>query len=209
MYEYLNGTLKEKLPEYIVVDVNGLGYRCLVPLSTFSQLPEMDKNIFLYISFIVREDAQILYGFLSKHERDLFEMLITVSGIGPKTALALVGHLELPAFQTAVHEENIGMISKVPGIGKKTAGRLIMEMKDKVPHLEKMKTDANLDSIDRLALDAILRTRESGVQSCPGKKGCSKSAQGTRSLKYPDSFRFAKYLNSLEGPYKKSPKTEL
>ncbi len=174
MYEYLNGILKEKLPESVVIDVNGIGYKCFVPLSSFSQLPELEKPILLYISFIVREDMQVFYGFLSKQERDLYIMLLGVSGIGPKSALALIGHLDLPALQVAVYEEKASIISKVPGIGKKTASRLIMELKDKIPHLEKMKIDANLDSIDRLALDAICALVNLGYNHLQAKKAVQK-----------------------------------
>ena len=174
MYEYLNGILTEKLPEATIIDVSRIGYRCKTPLSTFSELPEVGKKVKLYISFIVREDSQTLYGFYSKHERDLFQLINTVSGIGPKTALALVGHLGLPAFNTAIQNDSINTISKVPGIGKKTATRLIVEMKDKLGFLEKMKTDADLDDVDTLSLDAINALINLGYHPNQAKKAVQK-----------------------------------
>ena len=115
-----------------VVDVNGIGYCLLIPFNNFSKLPAAHSSIAFYISFVVREDSQKLYGFLARQERDLFESLLDVSGIGPKTALCLVGHMEIRDLQAAISQGNIQQICKIPGIGKKTAERLIVEMRDKI-----------------------------------------------------------------------------
>jgi len=131
MYESIKGHLIEKMPLKAVVEAGGIGYRLTVPLSTYTRLPALEKPIQLFLSQVVREDSNTLYAFFLKEERDLFETLITLSGIGPKTALALIGHMELSIFQRAVASADIHLLSKVPGIGKKTAERLVIEMRDK------------------------------------------------------------------------------
>ncbi len=132
MFEFFKGNLQEKGPSHVVIDVHGIGYKIFIPLNAHVLLPEVSKEVFLYTSFVVREDAQILYGFLKKEEKALFELLLSVSGIGPKSALALIGHLDIATFQQALQTNNVSWIAKTPGIGKKTAERLIIELKDKV-----------------------------------------------------------------------------
>lgn len=131
MYESIKGVLKDKDPLKAVVETGGIGYRIAIPLSTYAKLPAFETAIHLYLSQVVREDSNTLYGFLSKEERDLFEVLITLSGIGPKTALSIIGHIEITVFQRAVAAADIRILSKIPGIGKKTAERLVIEMRDK------------------------------------------------------------------------------
>lgn len=131
MYEAIQGTLKGKEPLKAIVETNGVFYRVTIPLSTYSRLPTAEAPVFLFLSQVVREDAHTLYGFLAKEERDLFETLINLSGIGPKTAIAIIGHMEMQALQQAIRASDIRLLSKIPGIGKKTAERLIVEMRDK------------------------------------------------------------------------------
>lgn len=131
MYESIQGLLIEKTPSKAIVEAGGIGYRLAIPLSTYTRLPSLEKPIRFFLSHIVREDSQTLYAFLIKEERDLFETLITLSGIGPKTALAIIGHIELGAFQRAIASADVRLLSKIPGIGKKTAERLVIEMRDK------------------------------------------------------------------------------
>src|SRR5258708_4277677 len=123
MYESIQGILKEKEPIKAVVEAGGIGYRLAIPLSTYTRLPACETPLKLYLSQVVREDAHTLYAFLLKEERDLFEVLITLSGIGPKTALAIIGHMEMGAFQRAIASADTRLLSKIPGIGKKTAER--------------------------------------------------------------------------------------
>jgi holliday junction DNA helicase RuvA len=132
MYEYIKGTLVEASLSKAVVEVQGLAYKLLIPFNNFSKLPVLGSTIIFFVSFVVREDSQRLYGFLTRHERDLFENLLEVSGIGPKTSLSLVGHMEIGDLQTAISQGNIQLICKIPGIGKKTAERLIVEMRDRI-----------------------------------------------------------------------------
>jgi Holliday junction DNA helicase, RuvA subunit len=131
MYESITGALKEKDPLKAIVETSGIAYRLSIPLSTYTRLPHLDAKVHLYLSQVIREDSHTLYAFDTKEDRNLFEMLLTVSGIGPKTALAIVGHMETGAFQRAIHTSDIRLLSKLPGIGKKTAERLIIDMRDK------------------------------------------------------------------------------
>lgn len=132
MFEYIKGTLVALQPHKAVVDVNGIGYLLHTPLSAFSAMPPIGKEITFYISSVIREDSHKNFGFLSVEERDLFEKISAVSGIGPKTALALIGHLDAQALESAITTANSTLLSKIPGIGKKTAERLIVELRDKV-----------------------------------------------------------------------------
>lgn len=135
MYAYIKGKLSYTSPTYLIVETNGIGYQIHVPATLYGHLPSLDSNILLYTSFIVREQSQTLYGFLSADERDLFEQLLNISGIGPKTSLSLIGHLPAQALCTAIAANDTSSICKVPGIGKKTAERLIIEMRDKISTL--------------------------------------------------------------------------
>ena len=131
MYESIKGPLIDKTPSRAIVEAGSIGYRLTIPLSTYARLPAIDKPVQLFLSQVVREDSNTLYAFLTKEERDLFEVLITLSGIGPKTALAIIGHMEMGAFQRAIGSADVRLLSKIPGVGKKTAERLVIEMRDK------------------------------------------------------------------------------
>lgn len=154
MYESIKGQLIDKTPLKAVVEVGGIGYRLTIPLSTYTRLPALEKPIQLFLSQVVREDSNTLYAFLLKEERDLFEVLITLSGIGPKTALAIIGHMELGAFQRAIASADVRLLSKIPGIGKKTAERLVIEMRDKFKGVKKDKTTP-LSAVDGIIGDAM------------------------------------------------------
>lgn len=131
MYESIKGKLIDKTPAKAVVETYGIGYRLMIPLSTYTKLPALNSEVFLFLSQIVREDSNTLYAFSSKEERDLFETIITVSGIGPKTGIGIIGHIEMEAFERAIGTGDVRLLSKLPGIGKKTAERLVIEMRDK------------------------------------------------------------------------------
>lgn len=131
MYEYIRGTLNELSPYYAVVETAGVGWKIFIPFS--SKMPSLGSPVTLYTSFIIRENSQSLYGFLSKQERDLFEQLLSISGVGPKTALSLVGHLDYSQLIISIRDSDTGSLCRVPGIGKKTAERIVLEVKDKLP----------------------------------------------------------------------------
>lgn len=131
MIEYIKGILSYSTPVKTILEVGGIGYKIHIPLNNYSKLPPIGNEVCLFISSVIREDSHKYFGFLSAEERDLFETLTDVSGIGPKTALALLGHLEASDLQLAISQSDLSSICKVPGIGKKTAERLIVEMRDR------------------------------------------------------------------------------
>lgn len=128
----ITGTLAEKTPPQILVDVHGVGYEVDVPMSTFYNLPALGEKVALLTHFVVREDAQLLYGFLTAGERTTFRLLVKISGIGPRTALAILSGLSVAELSQAVAAQDSGRLVKVPGIGKKTAERLLLELKGKL-----------------------------------------------------------------------------
>ena len=128
----LTGILLERNPPQILLDVQGVGYEVDVPMSTFYNLPERGQQVTLLTHFVVREDAQILFGFGSATERDAFRQLIRISGVGPRTALAVLSGLSVGELAQAVTLQESGRLVKVPGIGKKTAERLLLELKGKL-----------------------------------------------------------------------------
>ena len=128
----IEGKLLEKNPPFILVDVHGVGYEISVPMSTLYNLPDAGKNVVLLTHFVVREDAQLLYGFLTAAERSAFRELIKVSGIGARTALSVLSGLSVDALCQAVTQQDTAALTRVPGIGKKTAERLVLELKGKL-----------------------------------------------------------------------------
>jgi Holliday junction DNA helicase RuvA len=133
MITFLHGKLVESLPTQVTVDVNGVGYEALIPLSSFDKLPQPGREIRLLTHLAVREDAHTLYGFMTVAERELFRMLInTVSGIGPKIALNVLSGMSVTAFRGAVANSDIKALSQISGVGRKTAERIVVELKDKI-----------------------------------------------------------------------------
>ena len=128
----LSGTLIEKQPPQVLVDCHGVGYEVDVPMSTFYNLPGVGSPVSLLTHFVVREDAQLLYGFGTVAERDTFRQLIRISGVGPRTALGVLSGMSVEELARAVTEQSPGRLVKVPGIGKKTAERLLLELKGKL-----------------------------------------------------------------------------
>jgi Holliday junction DNA helicase RuvA len=128
----LTGTLLEKNPPQILIDCHGVGYEVDVPMSTFYNLPAVGDKVALLTHFVVREDAQILYGFGTAQEREAFRQLIKISGVGPRTALSVLSGMGVSDLAQAVTAQEAGRLVKVPGIGKKTAERLLLELKGKL-----------------------------------------------------------------------------
>ncbi|HSO05928.1 MAG TPA: Holliday junction branch migration protein RuvA [Pelomicrobium sp.] len=127
----LQGTLLEKRPPMVLVDAHGVGYEVDVPMSTFYQLPATGAPVTLFTHLLVREDAHQLYGFATEAERALFRQLLRIAGIGARTALAVLSGMSVADLRQAVAAQDTGRLTKVPGIGKKTAERLLLELKDK------------------------------------------------------------------------------
>ncbi len=132
MISRLQGTLVVKQPPALLVDVHGVGYELEAPMSTFYQLPELGDSVTLHTHFVVREDAQLLYGFATLKERSLFRDLIRVNGVGPRLALTILSGIDGDTFARSVREGDTGSLVRLPGIGKKTAERLIVEMRDRL-----------------------------------------------------------------------------
>ena len=128
----LHGQLVEKNPPQLIVDCTGVGYEVSVPMSTFYNLPALGEKVTLLTHFVVREDAQLLYGFATQAEREAFRQLIKISGVGPRTALSVLSGMSVGELAQAVTLQEAGRLVKVPGIGKKTAERLLLELKGKL-----------------------------------------------------------------------------
>jgi len=133
MISFIRGELVEALPSVVVVDVGGVGYEALIPLSSFDKLPQLGEPVHLLTHLAVREDAHTLYAFMSEGEREIFRLLIgAVSGIGPKIALNVLSGMSVDSFRTAVAAGDDKSLAKISGIGKKTAQRIVVELKDKI-----------------------------------------------------------------------------
>ncbi len=132
MIGYLRGTLVEKQPPRVVIDVGGIGYELAMPLSGFWKIPELNQSLLIYTQLIVREDAHTLYGFSSVLEKNFFNQLLRINGVGPKMALAILSGLTVEACHQAVMAQDIRALTVIPGVGKKTAERLMIELRDKM-----------------------------------------------------------------------------
>jgi len=140
----LRGTLAEKQPPHVIVDINGLGYELEVPMTTLYRLPSVGEPLTLHTHLVVREDAHLLYGFFEKRERELFRELIRLNGVGPKLALALMSGLEVDELVRCVQAQDTSVLVKMPGVGKKTAERLLVELKDRFKAWETVPGMSNL-----------------------------------------------------------------
>lgn len=132
MIAHLRGTLLEKHPNLVIVETGGVGYEVIIPVSAYSSLPETGAQVQLHIHTHVREDALSLFGFVSAADKALFEKLITVSGIGPKLAVTALGGLTAPDLAAAIREGSVEQLVRIPGVGKKTAERMVLELRDKL-----------------------------------------------------------------------------
>jgi len=150
----LTGILSDKNPPQVLVDCNGVGYEVQVPMSTFYNLPETGAKVSLLTHFVVREDAQILYGFENTGEREAFRQLIKITGVGPRTALSVLSGMSVGELAQAITLQEAGRLVKVPGIGKKTAERLLLELKGKLgPDIglsANISSDAQVDILQAL-----------------------------------------------------------
>lgn len=150
----LSGLIIDKNAPQITIDINGLAYEVETPLSTFCRL-RLGESEMLWTHLVVREDAQLLYGFSDKEERALFKLLLKVSGIGPKVALGILSGIEVNAFLRCIEAEDILTLTKIPGIGKKTAERLLIELRDRIKELYPQHSTAT-EPLERLSLSSPL-----------------------------------------------------
>lgn len=163
MYHYLTGKLVEKTPNGIVLDVEGIGYQIQIPASSYHSLPEPGQSVRMLTHFIVREDSHTLYGFISEEERHLFRLFISISGIGPKMAITMLSGVSVPELKRAIIEGSLQVLTGIPGIGRKTAERVVVELREKlvlterksgggIPVTQKMQAEEQLleDSLQAL-----------------------------------------------------------
>lgn len=169
MISRINGILIEKLPPTICIDVNGVGYDVEVPMSTFYDLPEIGGKVSLYTHLAIREDAHVLYGFLRTDERIAFRTLIKVSGIGARTALAILSGLSYDELAQAITQQETTALTKIPGIGAKTAARLILELKGKLSTSTTTTATAKLSDREDI-LNALLALGYSEKESVQAMK---------------------------------------
>ncbi len=176
----LSGQLAGKAPPQVLVDVGGVGYEVDVPMSTFFNLPELGQRVVLLTHFVVREDAQVLFGFLTAAERDAFRLLVKISGVGPRTALSVLSGLSVAELAQAVSRQDGARLVKVPGIGKKTAERLLLELKGKLgpdlalPAAAAAQTEAGADIVQALvALGYSEKEAGAALKALPGDVGVS------------------------------------
>lgn len=168
MIARLRGQLIEKMPPWVLLDVAGVGYQVEVPLSTFEVLPALGEQSVLLIEMVVREDAMLLYGFASEKEKSLFRLLVKVNGIGPKLALAVLSSLSVDAFVQAVREKNSNVLVKIPGVGKKTAERMVLELATAVESIvgafvlttEAMMSHAHVDASEHVMRQQAIQALE-------------------------------------------------
>lgn len=153
MIALIRGQLIIKAPQYATIDVNGIGYKVFIPLSTFPKLPPLKEEVTLHTYTHVREDAIHLYGFLSAEERDFFTILLTISGIGPRMGLNIMSGSSLTNLIDIVNKEDVKRLSMVPGVGKKTAARIILELKERLIPISSPVEEGVLDP--KIAADAL------------------------------------------------------
>lgn len=165
---FLHGKLVEVLPTQAIVDVHGIGYEVLIPLSSYDKLPAVGQEVKLLTHLAIREDAHVLYGFMTAQERELFRLLINnVSGIGPKIALNVLSGMNVTAFRGAVANADVKALSQINGVGKKTAERIVVELKDKVGPAgawEASSAQRGLSPTDQKINDAVLALMALGVK---------------------------------------------
>ncbi len=164
MIAQLSGIILEKIPPEIVLDVSGVGYEIQLPMTSFYQLPDENQKVTLFTHFVVREDAQLLFGFVDRIERSLFRILIKANGVGPKLACTILSGMSAQQFVDAVMHEDITALVKMPGVGKKTAERLVVELKDKLNDLENIKPMAPMQGVVSATTNPILNKKVSATE---------------------------------------------
>lgn len=185
MIGQINGIIAEKQPPQLLVDVNGIGYEVDAPMSTFYQLPDIGQKVKLYTHFVVREDAQQLFGFYTKDERVLFRTLLKVNGVGPRLALTILSKASPDEFVRCVLNNDTASLVRLPGVGKKTAERLVIEMRDKlsdwsgsVPEQGDIAHDASGSARPNALQDAISALISLGYKQTEANRALSKIDNG-------------------------------
>ena len=192
MIAYLRGLVLDKHPNRVVVDVAGVGYDVYVPLSTFYDLGEAGAEVSLRIHLHVREDTLQLYGFLTELERQLFERLIGISGIGPKLAIAVLSGMDPRDMVAAVERADVARLTRIPGVGKKTAERIVLELKDKIAQLAAPTSEqpaAAAPSADRLRADLLSALQNLGYHRPQAERAIESAVSGASELTFEQALR--------------------
>jgi holliday junction DNA helicase RuvA len=191
MIAVLKGSIAEKTPSRVIVDVAGVGYDVLVPLSTFYGLGEPGAAVTLRIHTHVREDVIALYGFVTRLEQDLFERLISINGIGPKLALAVLSGIEPSDLVRAVRTQDVARLTRIPGVGKKTAERIGLELKDRLPTSLQPADPAPSASTpaDRLRDDLLSALVNLGYQRAVAEKALDKTVKDQPGTRFEDALK--------------------
>jgi Holliday junction DNA helicase RuvA len=198
MIARLRGTLVDKAPSRIIVDVAGVGYDVQVPLSTFYPLGDEGSTIQLRVHTHVREDLIALYGFATALEHDLFERLISINGVGPKLALAVLSGIEPEELVRAVREQNVARLTKIPGVGKKTAERIGLELKDRLPATMGAVEQRAPSDADQLRGDVLSALTNLGYQPAAAEKALDREFAATPEATFEVALRAA--LKALMRP---------
>ncbi len=176
MIATISGRLTHKSPEFLIVDVNGIGYRVIAPLTTYYKLPDTNNSVFLYTYTHVREDALILFGFLTYEEKELFKKLIGVSQIGPKLAVNILSGITARELKEAIVKGDIVRLTSIPGVGRKTAERIVLELKDKIDFIVE---DTQPSAVSRqlsVRRDPLFEDAVSALVNLGYKKGMAEDA---------------------------------
>ncbi|MBI3999395.1 MAG: Holliday junction branch migration protein RuvA [Candidatus Omnitrophica bacterium] len=183
MYSFLAGILAEKSPTLVTIDVNGIGFQLVVPLSTSRELPAVGEKAKLLTQHVVREDAQLLFGFATEEERSLFKLLLSVSGVGPKLAITVLSGLGIGELKRAIVEGSVPALTAISGIGRKTAERLIVELREKivVEGRSEGKSGAGLSKSEVLVQDSIRALVSLGYSKQSAKTAIQKVLEGRSS----------------------------
>jgi Holliday junction DNA helicase RuvA len=186
---HLSGTLLDKQLQRLVVDVGGVGYDVQVPLSTFYAVGDVGARVALRIHTHVREDALQLFGFATPLEQALFERLIAISGIGPRVALAVLSGIEPEALIRAIRDADLGRLTSIPGVGKKTAERLIVEMRDRLPKTAETTAPGAPAAADDVRSDVLSALANLGYQRAAAERGLERVLTTSESRDFEDVLR--------------------
>jgi Holliday junction DNA helicase RuvA len=192
MIAHLRGTVLEKHPNQVVVDVGGVGYDVTIPVSAFSSLPDKGSVVQLFIHTQVREDVLALYGFVSARDKALFEKLITVSGIGPKLAITALSGLSSEDLASAIRSGSLEQLVRIPGVGKKTAERMVLELRDKLDLIgTAAQASAPKSAFNATEEDVISALMNFGATRAAGEAALTKARSATESNGFDELFRRA------------------
>ena len=194
MIAHLRGTLLEKHPNLVIVDTGGVGYEITIPVSAYSSLPETGAQVKLHIHTHVREDALSLFGFVSAADKALFEKLITVSGIGPKLAVTALGGLTAPDLAAAIREGSLEQLVRIPGVGKKTAERMVLELRDKLdllPGVARAAAASAKSAFNTTEEDVISALANFGASRASAEVAVAKARSASESNDFDGLFRRA------------------